>query len=336
MSEETITLSDEQAVAFGFEPTAAPAIVETSAPAAATEAANVTPAAEVKAETAPTEGKPAESASPKVEAPSKEGKALYTTEEIEEILKTDGVLDSSRLDANGKILQKSFQRGTTQKFEQAKKMTEEAARVRADAEAKLAEFERKQKEIENAKVFEKEAEELGQEEAERRKEIREIKEEQARLRYERDQAKQREASMQISNEFRQVASTYHIPADEDFENLILSPLVANNVMQVWRGEVPRDIGESAAYYADKLGFTNVNNLWKIIRANPENETAIKNYYFNEHIKLQAKGPTVSPSSAANVPAAPKPPVDLKDPKNAILEDVLSRFGVNGLNEINLT
>ena len=329
MSNETMTLTDAQAAEFGF----APASTEPSTPVAAVEATNV--AAVTPPVTTPPTDKPVESVSPKTETPAAEGKSLYTPEEIEEILKTDGTLDSSRLDANGKLLQKSFQRGTTQKFEQAKKMTEEAAKIRADAESKLAEFNRRQKEIEDQKVFQKEAEELGEEEAARRKEIREIREEQAQLRWERDQARQRESSMQIQDNFRQVAPKFFVPEGQVYQDIILSSIVAGDMLRVNGGSPPRTIEESTAMFSDALGLTNVENLWKIIRANPENETAVKNYYFNEHVKSQAKGPTVSASSAANV-QTPKPPVDSIDPNKSTMDEVLSHFGVSKLNEINLT
>ena len=67
-------------------------------------------------------------------------------------------LDSSRLNPEGKLLQKSFQRGTAASFEKGKKMQEEASKKLEEANRKLAEFEQKQKEIENQKIFQKETE----------------------------------------------------------------------------------------------------------------------------------------------------------------------------------
>jgi predicted nuclease with TOPRIM domain len=229
------------------------------------------------------------------------------------------------LDAQGKLVQKSFQRGTTQKFEQAKKMMDEANR-------KLAEFEQKQREIENKKIFDKEAEELGEETALQRKELREIKEEQARLRWERDQAQQRETSLRIREDFRQVVPKFHIPQEQVFEDFILSRIVAGDMIRVGGEEPPRDIEESAAQCADMLGLTNVENLWKIIRANPENELAVKNFYINNYVKEKAKGPTVSPSSTANV-QTPKPPADTKDSMDA---DVRAILGLQPGEQIILT
>jgi len=324
MSEEMLVLTDEQAVEFGFAPAPAPV----SEPVV--EAQKETPAAETNLVTTPPADKPAESVSPKpdvVPPVGESGKPLYTPGEIEEILKADGTLDSSRLDANGKLLQKSFQRGTSQKFEQAKKMREEA-------EAKLAEFNRRQKEIEDQKVFQKEAEELGEEEAARRKEIREIKEEQAQLRWERDQARQRELSMQIGNEYHQVAPKYHIPAEQVFEDLALSFKWTKDIARAQQGQEPLTMDEGNQMVADAIGLTNFDNLKRLVNANPENAKALKSLYVNEYLQEKAKGPTVSPSSSANVQTEKKLPAD--DSKKDIMDIVREAFNVPPGGEIKLT
>jgi len=46
-----------------------------------------------------------------------EGKVTYTQEELEQLLETGGKIDVDRLSPEGKLLQKSFQRGYTRKFE---------------------------------------------------------------------------------------------------------------------------------------------------------------------------------------------------------------------------
>jgi len=45
-------------------------------------------------------------------------KTVYTTQEIEEVLKSGGEIDTSRLSPEGKLLMKSFQRGLEPKFQQ--------------------------------------------------------------------------------------------------------------------------------------------------------------------------------------------------------------------------
>jgi hypothetical protein len=326
MAEEQISLPDNLAAQYGF----APASTEQAEAKTETPAAEATPAI-----TPPAVEKPAESGvTPKVAevAPGDGGKPLYTPEEIEEILKADGTLDSSRLDAQGKLLQKSFQRGTTPKFEQASKMREEALKIRAEADKIRAEYEQAKRDAENKRIFDKEAEELGEDRALELKEKREILDRMQRLEYENRQVKQREAGMQILNEYSKVSPKFHIPPDEDFTNMILGSIVGNDIRKV--DGYPQTIEESTALFADKLGFTNVENLWKIIRANPENETAVRNFYINQHIKDKAKGPTVSPSSVANVQAEIKPPVD--NSKRDIMDAVREYFKVPAGEEIKLT
>ena len=336
MSNETMVLSDEQAVKYGFAPASA-------APATTTEVKKETPATEPKTETAPPVEKPTEGVSPKPEVtpPTTSGKPLYTQDEIRQICKDAEAtgkinLDTSRLDAPGIALMKSFQQGLDGSWGKAKKMQEEAAKIRADAEAKLAEFERKQKEAENQKLFAKEIEEHGEEEARRRLEIREIKDEQARLRMERDQARQRESRMQIESEYRQASPQYFIPQEPIYQDIILSGIVGRDLLNMGNGLPIPTIEESAALVADAIGFTNVENLWKIIKANPANYDAVRNQIINEYNQERAKGNTVSASSPANVPEPVKRPDDGSDPKKSTLNDILDHFGAKDLSEIKLT
>jgi hypothetical protein len=326
MADTTISLSDEQAVEYGF----APAPAATSAPVT-TEVPKESAVSVPETVTAPTADKTAESVSPKVEdiKPSDGTKKLYTPEEIEQVLKADGTLDSSRLDAQGKLVQKSFQRGTTQKFEQAKKMLDEANRIKA-------EYEQAKRDEENRKIFDKESDELGPEMAQERKERRELLDKVNRLEAENQRAQNSASAMQITNDFRKIAPNFHVPADEVYENIVISNIIANNVMQTWKGEAPKSLEESAAITADALGFTNVDNLWKIIRANPENEQAVKKFYVDGFVKEKAKGPTVSPSSSANVPIEKKTSEPNKSGMDAIRAMLHERHGIPLDGEINLT
>jgi hypothetical protein len=326
MSDTSISLSDEQAVEYGFAP--APAAV--SAPVT-TEVPKESAVSIPEPVATPPANKTAESVSPKVEdiKPSDGGKPLYTPEEIEQVLKADGTLDSSRLDAQGKLVQKSFQRGTTQKFEQAKKMLDEANRIKA-------EYEQAKREEENRKIFDKESDELGPEMAQERKERRELLDKVNRLEAENQRAQNSASAMQITNDFRKIAPNFHVPTDEVYENIVISNIIANNVMQTWKGEAPKTLEESAAITADALGFTNVDNLWKIIKANPANEEAVKKFYIDNYVKDKAKGPTVSPSSSASVPTAPKPTGESKSPMDTIRAMLHERHGIPLDGEINLT
>ncbi len=338
MADETMSLPDSLAVEYGF----APASTGASEPVT-TDVPKETPAADASPVATPTATeKPAESVSPKpAEAqPTGEEKPLYTPDEIRQLCKeaesTGKInLDTSRLDPNGIALMKSFQQGLDGSWGKAKREKEEAARVMAEAQAKLAEFDRRQKEIENQRIFQKETEELGPEEAERRKEIREIKEEQAQLRWERDQARQRETTMQISHDFRQVAPKFFIPEGDALQDLVLSRIVAGDMLRINNGEPPRTIEESAAQVADTLGFTNFDNLMKMVKANPENFKTLKNMIIKEYNIDKSKGPTVSPSSVVNVQTPQKPPGEIDATKSTI-DVVRDLLNIPAGEEINLT
>lgn len=326
MSNDTITLSDAQAAEFGF----TPASTEATAPVTAEVTKDVPAVESESVTTPPATEKPAESVEPKddIQPVTDGGKPLYTPEEVAQILKEEAstgkiLLDSSRLTPEGKILQKSFQQGYGPKFEQAKQMREEALRIRA-------EIEQAKKDAENQRLFQKEADEHGEEEAQRRLVERQRDERIARLEFENQQARQQSASMQIRNDYRQVAPKYFVPQDQEFEDIILSSIVAGDLLKI--EGAPKTIDESVALISNKLGFTNIDNLWKIIRANPANEVAIKNFYINSYNKEKAKGLTISPSSSATVHTPPAKNVPNKD----AITNILERFGVKDLDEINLT
>jgi hypothetical protein len=331
MTDTTIALSDEQAVEYGF----APAPAATSAPVT-TEVPKESAVSVPETVTAPTADKTAESVSPKVEdiKPSDGGKPLYTLEEVEKIIAEEertgkSLLDSSRLSPGERLTQRSLQRGSTKKFELAKKMLDEANRIQT-------EYEQAKRDEENRKIFDKESDELGPEMAQERKERRELLDKVNRLEVENQRAQNSASAMQITNDFRKIAPNFHIPTDEVYENMVISNIIANNVLQTWKGEAPKSLEESAAITADALGFTNVDNLWKIIRANPENEQAVKKFYVDGFVKEKAKGPTVSPSSSANVPIEKKTSEPNKSGMDAIRAMLHERHGIPLDGEINLT
>jgi hypothetical protein len=324
---QTIELPNELAAQYGL----------ATAPVEVPEVKTETPAAEAAPViTPPVVEKPTESGvTPKVaEVASVDGgKPLYTPEEVAQILKEEAttgrvILDSSRLTPEGRLLQKSFQQGYGPKFEQAKKMKAEAEKIRA-------EIEQERRNAANQKLFDKEAEEFGPEEAQRNLRERQRDEKIAMLEYENQQVKQREAGTQILNEYSKVSPKFHIPQDEDFTNMILGSIVGNDFRRV--DGYPQTIEESTALFANKLGLTDdaVDNLWKLIRANPKNETAVKNFYINEHIKAKAAGNTVPSSSAANIQTPTKPSKDDISATDSTEDILKKRFGVTDLNQINL-
>jgi len=335
MSDEMV-LSDEQAVQYGFAPASAPAVsepVQTETPAVAESAVAATPS---------TAEKPADSASPPPtkDTPKEGEKPLYTPEEVAQILKEEEktgkvLLDSSRLTPEGRLVQKSFQQGYGPKFEQAKREREEAVKMKAEVERIRAEFEQAKREAENKRLFEKEAEELGEETARSNQERREMADRLERLESENRQARNRAATMQIEREYGQVSPKFNIPQDEVFGNIILGSIVGNDL----RGAdgTPRTIAESAELFANELGLTDghVDNMWRLIKANPTNYAAIKNTFINEYNQEKAKGPTVSPSSSANVKTVPPKPSDTVDPNKSTMDAVRELLGVPAGEEIKL-
>jgi hypothetical protein len=337
MAEDTIALSDAQAVEYGFPP----ASTGESAPVTPEAQKEVPATPKAAAVTAPTADKSAESVSPKAsDDTSKEGaKPLYTPDEIKSLLKDAEAtgkinLDTSRLDPTGIALMKSFQQGLNPSFERAKREREEAVKMKQDAERIRAEFEQAKRDAENKRLYEKEAEEVGEEEAKRREIERQRDERIERLENENRQAQNRATAFQIKEEYRQTASKFFIPQDQFYEDAALSFVINNDMLRLGKGEFPKSIEESVAMYADKFGFTNVDNLWKIIRANPDNEKAIANYYVNDYIQRKAKGPIVSPSTVANV-QTPKPPTEKMDLTKSTIDLVREQLGIPAGEEIKL-
>jgi len=330
MAEETIALTDEQAVEYGF----ATASDSTAQTTQVEEVKTETPAVETSTETTPPVDKPAESVSPEkvVEKPPTESeKSLYTPEEVAQILKEEVrtgkvLLDSSRLTPEGQLLQKSFQQGYGPKFEQAKRMKEDAERIQA-------EIAKEKREAENKRLFDEDVERFDEETAKRNELERKRDERIAQLEFENRQVRQRESSLQIRNDYRQVAPKFHVPDEQVYEDIILSSIVAGDMLNM--EGAPRTIEESSAKFADALGFTNINNLWKIIKANPENYTTVRNKFINEYNQEKAKGNTVSASSAANVQTPTKKPSGDVDPNKSTMDLIREEFGIPDGEKINL-
>lgn len=336
MSEPTISLTDAQAIQFGFPPASTE---PTTTEAPKTE----TPAADASGVTAPTATeKPAESEAPQAAdaTPKEAAKPLYTPDEIKQLCKDAEAtgkinLDTSRLTPDGIALMKSFQQGLDGTWGKAKREREEAAKERAEIDRIRAEFEQAKRDAENQRIFEQESEELGEDAARANKREREMQERLERLEAENRQVKTRAVAMQIKEDYRNTSSKYFIPQDQEYEDAILAAIYGADLLHQGRGEYPRTIEESAANFADKFGFTNVDNLWKIIRSNPDNEKAVRAYYENDYIQRKAKGPTVSPSSAANVPVQPKP-AGANDANKSIMDIVRESLNIPAGEEIILT
>lgn len=322
----TITLSDAEAVEFGFTPT--PVATPNVEPVAETpKVANAaTPA------TAESEPKPIPEATPNAEqvtaqSADQSGKQFYTPEEVERILMSDGVLDSNRLSPEGKILQKSFQRGFGPKFEQAKRMRE-------DAERQLAEIQRLQREKQEQEIFARESEELGEEAAANNKRFRELESRLQAAEQERMNARQSQLAMEIRNEFKSVSPTHFVPQTQEFEDMILATKWAQDMSRTSAGMDPMTMEEAVKSVADSIGLTNAENMKRLIKSNPAVYKEVSGEIINEYLKSKSAGPTTTSSSAASIPA-PVTPAKEGAADLDVMELVKRHYGVSSLDELTL-
>jgi len=326
MSGPSLTLSDAEAVEFGF--ATAPAPTPNVEPVAETpKAADATLPA-----TAESEQKPIPEATPNVEqTPAQDadqtGKQFYTPEEVERLLMSDGNLDSNRLSPEGKILQKSFQRGFGPKFEQAKRMRE-------DAERQLAEIRRLQHEKEEQEIFAKESEELGEEAAAMNKRMRDMESRLQAAEHERMAARQSQLAMEIRNEFKSVSPTHFVPQTQEFEDMILAAKWAQDMSRTSAGMDPMTMEEAVKSVADSIGLTNAENMKRLIKSNPAVYKEVSGDIINEYLKSKAAGPTTTSSSAASVQTTPTAAAK-EDPNEDTFTATLRKLGINPNEEIHI-
>ncbi|MFH1739173.1 MAG: hypothetical protein ABIH23_09200 [bacterium] len=251
-------------------------------------------------------------------------KSLYTPEEIESELKLHGdlaKLDSSRLDAQGKLLQKSMQRGLTPKLQEAARLREErdqlAQRIRAEEE--------KRAKAEAERLYQEEREQYGEDMASIRKEIRELKDLREQERRERDAEKaalqaehEKMAAQQAHYIFMEKAKDYGIPATEEWENIVVSRVVSDNMIRAKNNEPFMSLEDGMRAVADTVGLNSVDSIEKVLAANPKLREALENKIMEKIAKKKTAGPTVfKPSGSGNK-------VDVKsqldEPKNPILDN----------------
>jgi len=249
------------------------------------------PQAEVKAETpAPDTAKP-------------ETKPLYTPEEIKNELRVHGDLarlDSSRLSEEGKLIQASVMSGLTPKLQRAAEIEKNYQALlkqgREDAERKAKE--------DAAKLFEKEKEDFGEELANYRKEIRETKEMVAQIQRERDgerqvfQAEQQKiAAQQFNITFMEKAKEYGVPATPEWRELTLAKVLAENQIRSLNGEPYISVEDGLRYISETVGLSSVDNLDKLLDANPKLREALENKFAEKQSKKKEAGPTMIKSSS---------------------------------------
>jgi hypothetical protein len=252
-----------------------------------------TPQAEVRAE----ETKP----EPDTEKP--EAKPLYTPEEIESEMRVHGDLarlDSSRLSPEGKLIQASMQRGLTPKLQRAAEIEKnyqailqkerEAAEIRAKEEA-----ERK---------FREETEQYGEEIAMTRKEMREARAEIEKIKAEREQERQifqaeqqKVAAQQFHLTFIEKAKDYGIPNNAEFEELVMSRVLAENQTRALDNRPFISVEDGMRLVSDTIGVKDVDGLDKLLAANPKLMEALENRFKEKYSKAKSSGPTVIKSSS---------------------------------------
>jgi|GEM_PF-3374254 len=237
-----------------------------------------------------------------VKPEAKPDKVPYTEEELKVLLADpNGTLDTSRLDERGQAIHKEFQRGYTKKFEELKRERDEINRKQQE----IAAFEERQRQIAEQQRFQKESEEFGEDEAKRLQHDREIESRLKQLEAERQAYQQREASEQARRLYAETAVKYHLPVEQAFEDQTVVFTYGRNLTNEKNGLPLISMEEGARDFADFIGVTNINNLEKIINANPANAEALKNKYINDYLKqTRSAGATVISSSSATVPDKP--------------------------------
>jgi hypothetical protein len=289
------------------------------------------PKAEPQSELAPPQAAEAGTVTPE----AKPEKTPYTEDELRSLLADpDAVLDTSRLDERGQAIHKEFQRGYTHKFEALKREKEEVARRQAE----IAAFEERQRQLEEQRRYDAEVAELGEEEAKRNQERRQVQAEVANLRAILERMQWKEASNAFRSAFKESAPHYNLPDTPENEEVVMSYVWAQNQKNRLNGTPEIGIEEGVKYVSSLYGYTNPNNLEKIITANSEFKKAYDQKVIANYLKQKAAGATVPASSAApvadNKPSEKEAQVDLeafqKDPSAALLERVNRR-----LEEMNL-
>lgn len=265
---------------------------------------------------------------------AKPDKVPYTEDELKALLADpNATLDTSRLDERGQAIHKEFQRGYTKKFEELKRVREEVEKRQRE----IAEFEDRQRQIVEQQRFQKEAEEFGEDEAKRLQREREKDMRLANLENALKEMQWKEASNAYRVAFNDIAPRYNIPITQEFENLVMADVWANNQNNLIRGQEPIMVEDAAKRLADHLGFTNPNNLERIINANPKNKEAYDNKVIADYLKKKATGANVpSPNSATTTEktSIQDTPVDMeafsKDPGAALYDRVMKRLEENNL------
>ncbi len=247
------------------------------------------PQAEVKAET------------PAPDTANPETKQPYTPEEIRAIAATGDFskFDSSRLTPGEQAAVKSMQSGLTPKLQRA-------AEIEKNYQALLqkAQVEAEQRAKEDAeRKYREEVEQYGEEIAATRKETREVRAEIAKIQAEREQERrifqaeqQKVAAQQFHLTFTEKAKDYGIPNNPQYEELVMSRVLAENQTRALNGEPFISVEDGMRLVSDTVSVKDIDGLDKLLDANPKLREALENRIKEKQSKVKNSGPTVMKSS----------------------------------------
>lgn len=263
------------------------------------------PAEEKKEEAEPTETPQAEvkAETPEPDTAKPTAKPLYTPEEIKELYRLYGEnvkIDSSRLDEQGKLVQSAIMSGLTPRLQRAAEIEKnyqallQKAQVEAEQRAK-EEAERK---------FREETEQYGEEIATTRKEMREARAEIEKIKAEREQERrifqaeqQKIAAQQFHLTFTEKAKDYGIPNNAEFEELVMSRVLAENQTRALDNRPFISVEDGMRLVSNTIGVKDVDGLDKLLAANPKLMEALENRFKEKYSKAKSSGPTVMKSSS---------------------------------------
>lgn len=257
-----------------------------------------------------------------VETAKPETKPMYTPEEIEAEIAEHGTmahLDSSRLSAEGKLIQASVQRGLTPKLQEAAEL-----RKRFDELVKeKTEIETQRMKEANERKYQEDIEIHGQEMAEVLKTVRDYKTEVDSIKKEREIERQqyaRESQRIAAEKFEQAfidkAPAYGIPVNEEWKEIVLSRVWSENQRREFNGQPFISIEDGLKLVSGTVNPSNIDGIKKILNANPKVLEALENEFKAKFAQKKTAGPTiVKPSGSGGAGGqVPKTAPDAFDPK----------------------
>ncbi len=268
----------------------------------------------------------AEETKPTPDTAKPESKPLYTPEEIEAEIKLHGDLarlDSSRLSAEGKLIQASMQRGLTPKLQKAAEI-EKNYQTLLQREREIAEQRAKE---EAEKKYQEEKEQYGEEMANLFKKVRDLEaaNETAKVERERErmafQAEQQKVmAQQFHYTFIEKAKEYGIPNNSQWEEMVMARVLAENQARSINNEPFISVEDGMRLVSETVGLSDADRLKNLLLANPKLKEALKNEFGQEAAKEKPKGPTVIKSSSSGGSAKSEIKPSGAEIKNPLLDN----------------